>query len=85
MRQPPKLANFVYCNRADLGNDPPSDCWTYRGRGDSQITGKGNYAKFGKLLGLHLVGNPDEVLEVDIAAAILVLGLVRGLFTGWVP
>ena len=82
VRQPQKLANFVYGNRADLGNDQPNDGWTYRGRGDSQITGKGNYAKFGKLFGLDLVGNPDKVLEVDIAAAILVLGLVRGLFTG---
>lgn len=82
VRQPQKLANFVYGNRADLGNDQPNDGWTYRGRGDSQITGKGNYAKFGKLLGLDLVGNPDKVLEVDVAAAILVIGLVRGLFTG---
>jgi putative chitinase len=82
VRQPQKLANFVYGNRADLGNDQPNDGWTYRGRGDSQITGKGNYAKFGKLLGLDLVGNPDKVLEFDIAAAILVIGLVRGLFTG---
>ena len=82
VRQPQKLANFVYGNRADLGNDQPNDGWTYRGRGDSQITGKGGYARFGKLLGLDLVGNPDKVLEVDVAAAILVLGLVRGLFTG---
>jgi putative chitinase len=90
VRQPQKLANFVYGNRADLGNDQPDDGWRYRGRGDSQITGKGNYAKFSKLLGVDLVGNPDKVLEVDIAADILVLGLVRGLFTGkkladWVP
>jgi putative chitinase len=82
VRQPQKLANFVYGNRADLGNDQPNDGWTYRGRGDSQITGKGNYAKFSKLLGLDLVGNPDLVLEVEVAANILVLGLVRGLFTG---
>jgi putative chitinase len=82
VRQPQKLANFVYGNRDDLGNDQPNDGWTYRGRGDSQITGKGNYAKFGKLLGLDLVGNPDKVLEVETAADILVQGLVRGLFTG---
>lgn len=77
-----KLANFVYGNRDDLGNDQPGDGWNYRGRGDSQITGKGNYAKFSKLLGVDLVANPDRVLEVEIAADILVLGLVRGLFTG---
>ena len=82
VRAPQKLANKVYGGREDLGNDKPNDGWTYRGRGDSQITGKANYAKFGKLLGLDLVGAPDLVLKVDVAAAILVLGLVRGLFTG---
>lgn len=82
VRQPEKLANFVYGNRADLGNDQPGDGWLYRGRGDAQITGKGAYARLGKLLGIDLVGNPDAVLDVDVAAAILVLGLVRGLFTG---
>lgn len=82
VRQPEKLANFVYGNRADLGNDQPGDGWLYRGRGDAQITGKGAYARLGKLLGIDLVGNPDAVLEVDVAAAILVLGLVQGLFTG---
>lgn len=82
VRQPEKLANFVYGNRADLGNDQPGDGWKYRGRGDSQITGKGNYAKFGKLLGLDLVGNPDLVLDVEVAASILVIGLVQGMFTG---
>lgn len=82
VRAPQKLANKVYGSRPELGNDHPNDGWTYRGRGDSQITGKGNYAKFGKLLGLDLVGNPDLVLKVDVAAAILVLGLMRGLFTG---
>ena len=82
VRQQEKLANFVYGNRADLGNDQPGDGWLYRGRGDAQITVKSAYASLGKLLGIDLIGNPDAVLDVEVAAAILVLGLVQGLFTG---
>ena len=82
VRQPQKLANFVYGDRADLGNDRPNDGWTYRGRGDAQLTGKGRYARFSALVGYGLVGNPELLLDVKIAAAVLVIGLVRGEFTG---
>lgn len=56
-RNPEDLANKVYGGR--MGNDQPDDGWRYRGRGALQLTGKANYANFGKLLGLDLVGNPD--------------------------
>lgn len=52
----------------------------YYGRGLSQLTWRGNYEKFGELLGLPLVENPDLVLRPDVAADILVLGGLRGLF-----
>lgn len=77
---PQKLANSVYGGR--LGNTGSNDGWLYRGRGYSQITGKENYAKFGKLLGLDLVNNPDLVLDATIGAKILILGIRDGLFTG---
>ena len=54
----------------------------YYGRGFSQLTWRGNYSKFGKLLGLDLLGNPDKVLEPAIGAKILVTGMAQGLFTG---
>ena len=79
-RQPQKLANFVYGGR--LGNTRPGDGWLYRGRGPAQPTGRGMYAKMGKLLGLDLEAKPDLALQQEIGSEILVLGLVRGLFTG---
>ncbi len=77
---PQKLANKVYGGR--LGNTGSNDGWLYRGRGYSQITGKENYAKFAKLLGLDLVNNPDLVLDPTVGAKILILGIRDGLFTG---
>ena len=80
VRQPQKLANKVYGGR--LGNDGPDDGWLYRGRALAQITGKDLYRRLSKLVGIDLVANPDAALEIAIAAKILVVGLVQGLFTG---
>jgi putative chitinase len=54
----------------------------YYGRGFVQLTWKRNYEKFSKLLGIDLVTNPDVVLNAEIGAKILVMGMRDGLFTG---
>ncbi|MEM9043141.1 MAG: peptidoglycan-binding protein [Pseudomonadota bacterium] len=66
-RDPEKLANTVYGGRQDLGNTEPGDGWRYRGRGYLQLTGRANYSRFGQLLGLDLVGDPDLATEPDVA------------------
>lgn len=67
-----------------LGNTPEKDGdgYRYRGRGYVQITGRANYAKAGKKLGVDLIGNPEAALNPDIAARILVRGCSEGWFTG---
>jgi len=65
-----------------LGNTKPGDGYLFRGRGFVQLTGRANYAKASKKLGVDLVGNPDAALDTQTAARILVRGCVEGWFTG---
>lgn len=60
-----------YEGRTDLGNTAPGDGFKYRGRGLIQITGKANYQRYGKRLGLPLVEQPELALDLDVAARVL--------------
>jgi hypothetical protein len=51
-----------------MGNTEEGDGYKYRGRGMIQLTGKANYEKYGKLLGIDLVNNPDLANDPAIAA-----------------
>jgi hypothetical protein len=62
-----------YDGRKDLGNTQPGDGYKYRGAGEIQITGRANYAKYGKLLGIDLVGHPELALDSKVSAKILAL------------
>lgn len=62
-----------YDGRADLGNTQPGDGMRYRGRGYIQITGRANYARYGDMLDIDLIGNPDLALQPSVAADILSL------------
>lgn len=78
----PTDAQKRYEGRADLGNTLPGDGKRYMGRGYVQITGRANYQKASFLTGRDLVANPDIALEPDIAARVMVHGMVNGWFTG---
>lgn len=54
----------------------------YYGRGLVQITWLKNYKKLGEAVGADLVAKPDLALVPNIAFEILVVGMLRGLFTG---
>lgn len=54
-----------YEGRQDLGNTQPGDGRRFRGRGPLQLTGRANYVKYGHLLGVDFVTNPDLAQSVE--------------------
>lgn len=73
LKNPQALANLVYANRMGNGDEASGDGWKYRGRGLLHITGKDNYARVGRGIGVDLVSNPDLLTsnsDVSIKAAI---------------
>lgn len=61
-----------------LGRDPKG--LPYFGRGLIQLTGKQNYAEYGKNVGIDLVNNPDLALKEDISYKIAVAYMSRRTF-----
>jgi len=59
----------------------PRTGFSYYGRGYPQLTWYDNYAKCGTELKIDLVGNPDLMLIPQIAARVMVRGMIKGLFT----
>ena len=54
-RNPEKIANYVYMDefrKYKMGNVKDGDGWLFRGRGLKQLTGRENYTKFGKTVGM---------------------------------
>jgi putative chitinase len=60
-RNPEKIANVVYANRMANGDTASGDGWRFRGRGYIQLTGKGNYTKFDKMVTENILEQPDLV------------------------
>jgi predicted chitinase len=63
------VGNRLYGSR--MGNSA-DEGFLYRGRGLVQLTGKDNYEKFGRMLGIDLVKNPDLAANPEIAKQIAV-------------
>lgn len=59
----PTPAQLRYEGRADLGNDQKGDGVRYLGRGPGQVTGRDNYRRLGRQLGIDLESHP-ELLEI---------------------
>lgn len=56
--------------------------YPWHGRGFVQLTWQGNYVRAGQELDVDLITDPDEALNPEIAARILVCGSMEGWFTG---
>jgi len=52
---------------ADLGNTEPGDGERFKGRGPIQITGRANYGRFGGLLGVDLIAEPERAARPEVA------------------
>jgi putative chitinase len=67
----------LYDHRDDLGNKGAPDGSSFKGRGYIQLTGRSNYATYGKRLSpaVDLVASPDRAGEQEIAASLLALFL----------
>lgn len=65
---PPALR---YEGRADLGNTQPGDGARFIGRGYVQITGRANYKRYGTVIGVDLIEDPQKAEDPLIAARIL--------------
>jgi len=71
----------------ELGNLTIRDAIIFCGKGKPQLTGRGNYAKMGKILKLPLEANPNLMFKLDIATEVMFEGMLsgrsfRGDFTG---
>jgi putative chitinase len=61
----------LYDNRSDLGNKGPPDGEKFKGRGFIQLTGRANYTKYGQILGIDLLANPELANNTAVAAGVL--------------
>ena len=56
-----------------LGNTQTGDGFRFKGRGPIQITGRANYKRFGDLLGLDLVDEPQRAALPEVAFRVAAL------------
>jgi predicted chitinase len=63
----------AYEGRKDLGNTQSGDGKRFKGRGPIQLTGRANYDKYGRLLNLNLVGNPEIAATPEVGFRIAAL------------
>lgn len=63
----PTEAQRRYEVRQDLGNNQPGDGFRFRGRGLIQLTGRANYEKASKALGVDLVAAPELLGQCPLA------------------
>ena len=55
-----------YEGRADLGNTQTGDGKPYKGRGPIQLTGRANYRRVGRQIGIDLESRPEMVAYPSI-------------------
>lgn len=67
VRNPEKLANFVYANQNGNGDEASGDGYRFRGRGAIQLTGKANYQEFADSISSPGVMNVPDLVATTYA------------------
>lgn len=65
-----------------LGNTKDGDGARFRGRGFVQLTGRANYQRAGKFLGIDFLAQPERTKEPALSYEIAMEGMAKGWFTG---
>ena len=65
-------SGLPYEGRKDLGNIQPGDGEKFKGRGIIQLTGRDNYEKYGRMIGVDLIASPSAAALPENAAKIAV-------------
>jgi predicted chitinase len=61
LKNPEKLANFIYAGRNGNGDEASKDGWNYRGSGLIQVTGRDNFKAAGDAIKIDIVDDPESV------------------------
>lgn len=72
----------AYEGRDDLGNTEKGDGKRFKGRGYVHLTGRRNYTWGAEKVGLDLIEYPGRAADIDVAAPLIVMGMLDGSFTG---
>lgn len=58
--------------RLGLGQEKYGDGYLFRGRGFNGLTGRGNYKRYSKIIGVDIESDPELVNKLDVALKILI-------------
>ncbi len=80
VKNPKALGDYAYgpVKKPTLGNGV-GEGYLYRGRGYNQLTGKANYKKYGDLVGVNLIANPDKLNDPKVAADVAIEFFKNGI------
>jgi hypothetical protein len=62
----------------ELGNLSRQDAIDFCGKGKPQLTGRSNFRRMGKILGIDLEKNPDLALDLKVSTKIMFEGMLKG-------
>ena len=68
--KPIQIANKVYANRMENGDEKSGDGWKFRGSSPIQLTGRKGFRLCSEYLKIDLVNNPDFAKTIECAIPI---------------